>query len=69
MTAPRLTGTHHHAFDNVPDVATDGAIAGDVLTVVTPGATPVWEAPTGGLSHVRTYISFGCNQAGQSYSP
>lgn len=46
---PRLTGDHHHKFNNVGDVATDDASAGYVLTIVVPGEAPIWAPPDAGL--------------------
>lgn len=45
----RIGALHAHAFDNIPALATDDAAPGDVLTVTTPGGTPVWEPPGSGV--------------------
>lgn len=45
MTSPRLTGTHHHAFDNIPDVQPgEDNEPGDVFTLDA-DLHPVWEPP------------------------
>lgn len=51
MTNPRLTGTHHHMFDNVADMQpTEYAEPGDVLTL-DEDLHPQWEPPSAGGSN------------------
>lgn len=60
MSDPRLTGTHHHMFDNIPDAQpADDAEEGWVFQL-DPDLMPFWgPVPSGSGGTGRFYIPFG----------